>query len=298
MPGGMAALTAKRLQAYRARAFRLGKPIRTKEQAVQFVNERGFVYFWPIKGVELPSLWAAVAGNRPVADAHDDPGHVTWRWKDEMLGQRQWYYAKILRRKATMISLATAPYFYALSHNYGSPEEDYLLQYEQGLLTQEAKSVYEALLREGPLDTLALRRAARLTSSESQARFNRALEDLQVDFKILPVGVAEAGAWRYAFIYELVSRHLPDLPERARPIGTHQARRKLAELYFRSLGAAQARDLAKLFGWRLAEAEQTIDALARARLVRREVKLGRQPGEWIVLDKLCRDDKPGGKGGT
>lgn len=51
-------------------------------QVVDFVNERGSVYFWPIKDVTLPSLWTAVAG------AHDDPGHVSWGWKDSLLGQR------------------------------------------------------------------------------------------------------------------------------------------------------------------------------------------------------------------
>jgi DNA glycosylase AlkZ-like len=287
----MAKLTASALSAYRAKTYHSapGGRLHTVEQAQAFVKERGFVYFWPIKGIVLPSLWAAVAGNRPVADEHDDPGHVTWSWKDSMLGKRAWYYAKILRRKATMISLDVAPYFYALSQNFGSPDEDYLLQYEQGKLTQEAKSVYEALLNEGQMDTITLRRAAHLVSRESDTRFNRALEDLQMDFKILPVAVAEAGAWRYAFVYDLVSRHLPDLPERARPIGTHQARRKLAELYFKSVGAAQARDVTKLFGWRAPEAEQTVEALARSGLLLRGVKLARQPGEWIALTELCQE---------
>src|SRR3989337_2844654 len=116
--------------------------LKSKQDAVAFVNQRGFVFFWPIKGVTLPSLWAAVAGNRPVADAHDDPGHVTWGWKDSMLGARQWDYAKLLRKKATIVSPAVAPYFYALSQNFGAPEQDYLLQYEQGALTHEAKTVY------------------------------------------------------------------------------------------------------------------------------------------------------------
>ena len=282
-------ISAGTLSAFRTHTYCSAPDRRLKspEEAVAFVKERGYVYFWPIKGVEMPSLWAAVAGNRRVADAHDDPGHVTWGWKDSLLGKRAWYYAKVLRRKATMISLDTAPYFYALSQNYGAPEEDYLLQYEQGKLTQEAKAVYEALMREGPLDTIALRRAARLTSRESDTRFNRALEELQIDFKIMPVGVAEAGAWRYAFVYDMVSRHLPGLPERARPIGTHQARRKLAELYFRSVGAAQARDLGKLFGWPAREVEQTVEALAGAGIVRRGMKVARRPGEWIALAELC-----------
>src|SRR5512137_1483743 len=99
------------LRAYRAQTFRLlpGQQLKSSDEAAAFVNERGFVYFWPITGILLPSLWAAVAGDRPVADAHDDPGHVTWGWKDALLGQRQWYYAKLLRKKATMIAMEIAP---------------------------------------------------------------------------------------------------------------------------------------------------------------------------------------------
>ena len=210
----MTIIDFKRLTAHRVRTLHLppAKPLSSQSQALRFVNERGFVYFWPIKGIDLPSLWTAVAGDRPVPDAHDDPAHVTWGWKDDALPKRIWYYAKILHRKATMISLDVVPYFYALSENYGSPEEDHLVAYEEGRLTLAAKNVYDALLKEGALDSISLRKAARMTSAK-ESEWNRALEDLQKDFKILPVGVAEVGAWKYAFIYQITARHYPDLPE-------------------------------------------------------------------------------------
>src|SRR5512135_2723898 len=108
----MLTLDLKKLHLYRARTFNLPpqKPLSTPAQALRFVNARGFIYFWPINGIDLPSLWAGVAGDRPVADKHDDPGHITWGWKDDALPKRVWYYAKILRRKATVISLEAAPY--------------------------------------------------------------------------------------------------------------------------------------------------------------------------------------------
>ncbi len=284
----MEQLTQRSLQDYRAKTFQLmpGTRLHDREQAIDFVNERGFIYFWPISGIVLPSLWIAVAGDRPVADQHDDPGHVTWGWKDSLLGQRRWYYGKVLRKKATIISLDIAPYFYALSENYGSPEEDYLTLYEQGRLTQEAKAVYEALLFEGLLDTVSLRRAAHLSSTDSDARFNKALTDLQADFKILPVGVTEAGAWHYAFAYDIVTRHYPELLEQAQTISEIQARQKLATLYFRSVGAAQARDIRKLFGWSPTQAERTIDHLVHTGLVQRGISLEKQSGEWIAVQEL------------
>ena len=278
------------VNAYRARTFHMlpGQRLQTQEEAVSFVNERGFVYFWPITGVVMPNLWAAVAGDRPVADAHDDPGHVTWGWKDALLGGQAWYYAKVLRKKATMIAFDLAPYFYALTENYGSYEEDYLTLYEQGRLTQEAKTVYEALLDEGPLDSIALRRAAHLSSQGSDGRFNRALVDLQSDFKILPVGVSDAGAWHYAFNYDIVARHYPHLPDQAHEIGERQARVKLAGTYFRSLGAARPRDVVKLFGWRLPAAERAVDVLVEEGVLCRGLEMENQPGEWVALAELCQ----------
>ena len=273
---------------YRAQTFRTaaGCRIATKEEAIAFVNERGYVYFWPIKEVTLPSLWAAVAGDRPVPDEHDDPGHVTWGWKDEMLGARQWYYAKVLRKRATFISLDTLPQFYALSENYGEPDKDYLLQYEEGRLTWEAKTIYETILNEGALDTISLRKLARMTTKASDSPFNRVLETLQADFKILPVGIAQAGAWKYAFVYECVHRHYPDLLDQARAIRQAEARRHLVEIYVRSLGAAQLRDLTLLLGWPKSEAEAAAATLVQNGTVRGGVEFADRPGSWIVLTDL------------
>jgi hypothetical protein len=276
----------KKLNGHRAKTFRLTpfSRVRSPKAAREYVNERGFIYFWPIKGIDLPNLWTAVAGNRVVADKHDDPGHITWGWKDNALGKKIWYYAKILRKKATMISLDIAPYFYALSENYGSPEEDYLLAYEEGRLSQAAKQVYEALLNEGAMHTIDLRSTAKLTNAK-ESEFNKALEVLQADFKILPVGVAKAGAWKYAFIYEIVSRHYPDLPEKARFVSEGDARRKLVELYFESVGAAQERDLQKLFGWPSELTKRTISGLMeKGKVV--EVDHSTQKGKWLALIKL------------
>ena len=279
-------LSLDQIKSYRAATYRLQQPLTSKEQAIDYVNQRGFIFFWPINGITLPSLWAATAGDRPVADAHDDPGHVTWGWKDSLLGTHVWYYAKVLRKKATIISLELAPFFYALSENYGSPEEDYLTLYEQGRLTQEARSVYKALLDHGPLDTVALRKAARLTSPGSDTRFNKALTDLQTSFNIVPTGTADAGAWHYAFIYDIVARAYPDLLEKSRFIGEIDARQKLAESYLRSVGAAQMRDLALLFQWDQNSLNHIVDRLVQSGLIQRGLRLNNSPGEWIALKQL------------
>lgn len=237
------------LNQYRAQTFHIRQRLTSPEEAVDFVNQRGFIFFWPIKNVILPSLWMAAAGDRPVPDEHDDPGHVTWDWKDSLLGKRRWYYARILRKRNTMISLDLAPYFYALSPNYGDYNEDYLIDYEAGQLPLPAKLIYETILREGPLDTIALRKLAGFTNQGTDAEFNSALDLLQTTFRILPTGVAEAGAWRYAFIYEIVARHYPDLPERAHPISEPEARQKLIATYLISVGAVPLKEIHRVFGY-------------------------------------------------
>lgn len=256
----------KKLEIYRRETFRLAQERRLEdeEEAVAFVRERGFIFFWPIKGVLFPSLWAAVAGNRPVADAHDDPGHVTWGWKDNLLGKRRWYYAKILRGKATIIDLEMAPVFYALSENYGEPEVDYLQLYEDGLLSQPARLIYETLLREGAMDTVHLRQAIHMTRRSSDSAFNRGLTELQREFRILPVGIAKAGGWNYSFIYEAVHRHFPQLPEQARGIGRGEARQMLARRYFEAVGAATEGEMRKLFQWKPADVRRTLEWLQEA----------------------------------
>lgn len=258
----------------------------TIDGAVEFVKERGFVFFWPIKGISLPSLWVAVAGDRLVADAHDDPGHVTWGWKDSLLGSRSWYYAKVLRKKSTMISIDLFPYFYALSENYGAYDEDYLTIYEQGRMTMEARLVYEAILENGPIDTVELRKATRMTSQSSDARFNKAITDLQSDFKILPVGVTQSGAWRYAFAYDIVARHYPDLTDSAREIMEGEARRKLLECYAESLGAFEFRDANRLFGWPAQETRLAIGKLVNQDFLVPVGSATGRSGDWFALPQL------------
>lgn len=284
-------ITTQQIHAHRAYTYRLTpeRRLATRGEALAFVEERGFVSFWPIKGMLLPSLWTAVAGDRPVADAHDDPGHVTWGWKDEMLDKKLWYYAKVLRGKATMISLAVAPTFYALTGNYGEPERDYLQQYEDGLMTREAKIVYETLLQQGPMDTVNLRRKIQMTSRKSDSPFSRALTYLQKEFMILPVGVSRSGGWRYSFIYEAVHRHFPTLPQRAQQIGRAAARRDLVTLYMKSVGAARESDVRKVFQWRNRDVQATLRQLVETNQLIEEGERSEKNNLYICTDLVEQD---------
>ncbi len=239
--------------------------VHTVEEARAFVEEVGFCHFWPIKGIEMPNLFHAIAGRvRPVPMEHDDPDiSKCWGWKDGALDKKWWYYGKLLRRRATLVSLDLLPAFYACSENYGSLD-DYIQEYTDGLMTAEAKAIYEALLEHGPLNTIRLRREARMSAVSAKSRFDRALVELQVELKVLPVGVAEAGAWRYAFIYDIVQRHFPELPEQARQIKRSEARRILVSQYLDNVVAVDQKMIGKVFHvlkWTPTELERTIATL-------------------------------------
>jgi hypothetical protein len=258
-------ISQTRLRAYRARTFRLTRAlrVRTPRQALSFVNERGFVFFWAIESIDLPSLWSAVAGDRRVPREHDDPGHVTWDWKDAALSRRRWFYAKLVRGKSTMVSLETLPYFYALSDRLGDLD-DYELAYDAGRLSREARAVADALRLNGAQHTVALRQLTHLSSDASKPRFDKALHDLQRGLWVVPVGVAEAGPWRYAFIYELLDRWFPNLAHQARDISRDAARRHLAKLYLDSVGAADVKHVRSVFGWSQHEIELALQGGERA----------------------------------
>jgi hypothetical protein len=287
----MQSLSPEIIQDYRFNTFHINPRLRLNNErdAIRFVNERGFVLFWPAKGILLPSLWNATVGDRPVPNNHDDPGHITWNWKDHLLDRKKWYYGRVLRKRNTIISLELVPYFYALSPNYGDPENDYLIQYEQGLLPMETKNVFEALLKQGPLDSLTLRRVANLSSRGSDSRFNKALDQLQADFRILPVGIAEAGTWHYAFIYELVHRYFPKLLQQAHEISESKARLILINVYLHSVGACPENFPQRLFKWNPMETQKTINKLIEDGDLKRAKSPDDNKMEWITLPELVRE---------
>jgi hypothetical protein len=247
--------------------------VKTIEGARAFVDEIGFCHFWPIKDIEMPNLLHAIAGRvRRVPAQHDDPdGSRCWGWKDQSLGKKWWYYAKLLRRRATLVSLDLLPSFYACSSNFGELD-DYLQEYQDGMLTSEAKQIYEALLEHGPLHTIRLRKEARMSADSAKSRFERALAELQVGLKVLPIGIAQAGAWRYAFIYEIVQRHFPNLPQQAQRIKRSEARQNLVLTYINNVVGAERNMIRRAFhilDWTPIELDYTLEALVEQGAIHR-----------------------------
>lgn len=252
---------AAKLRKERYRQTRLLR-LQNAEAIQQFVNDVGVCLLFPAQGLEIPNVYQAVAGyEKSMTARHNDSAiSLTWGTKDRSLDKRWWYYGKLLKNKATLVSFDLLPNFYALSENYGDPD-DYLQEYEAGTLSADAKNIYAALLQEGPMHTIEIKRKVGLYGDEIKGKFDKAIVDLQTGLKILPVGVAEAGAWRYAFIYELLWRWLPDVAQQAQQITRGEARANILDRHLRNVIYATPKELTKIFGWNAKDVQAAIQRL-------------------------------------
>lgn len=262
--------------------------VTTEEAAKAFIEDVGFCFLFGEKGVEIPTLWAAVCGSRrPAPSSRHDPdmGRV-WSWKDTLPTRREVYYGKLLRAKPTLVSLALLPTFYALSPNYGDPL-DYLEQYEAGLLSVEAKRVYEALLEEGAMATSRLRQLAGLSGGGRVARlFDRAVTELQMQMRIVKVGISDANRWGYAYVYDLFVRQFPDVPEAARGISTDRAMEALLLRYLGNIVIQSEAACRRLFRWDDWEWARLIERLEERGLLRKDLRMREGRGPWLALADL------------
>lgn len=283
----MSILTLEEIESLRDVRYHRTQDLRvtTEDQALAFVDDVGFAFLFGEKGVEIPTLWAAVCGaKRPVPKNRRDPDlGRTWRWKDTMPSKGLVHYGKLLRRKPTLVSLALLPAFYALSPNYGDVM-DYLDQYEAGKLSVEAKNVYEALLQEGALATSRLRQIAGLSGGGKIARrFERAITELQVELKIAKVGISDANRWGYAYVYDLLVRQFPDVPEQARAISTDGAMDALLTRYLESVVAQSEAACQRLFRWDDWEWERVVQRLTDRGVIESGVRVEGIRGRCLLI---------------
>jgi hypothetical protein len=279
-------LTLEALRAARAERYhqRPDLRVRTEEEALHFLNEVGLSLLLSAKGIELPSLWGALCGeDRRVPASHDDPElGLAWKWKDTLPVAGKVLYGKFLRKRPVFISLDLAPYFYALSPNYGNPAEDYQQDYLDGRLSVEAKQVYEVLLEQGALPTSRLRREAALSGKSNASRFERALTELQMDLRITKVAISDANRWGYCYVYDLLPRHFAEVVLRAEAIPGRQARETILLRYLQTVVAVTPQQVRSLFGWQPGDVERLVGQLAAEKRLYTGVQIEGLDGRYLV----------------
>jgi len=286
-------LSLSEIGSLRARRYHRTPELRahTETDARAFVDAVGFCFLFGERGVEIPTLWGAICGaDRPVPRHHDDADlGRAWSWKDSLPARGEVFYGKLLRAKPTLVSLELLPAFYALSPNYGDVD-DYIQQYEDGLLTIEARNIYQALRDEGPLSTSRLRQIAGLQGGGVVARrFDNALTELQTQLKIAKTGISDANRWGYAYVYDLFLRAFPGVPEQARLISSDLAMETLLLRHLHNAVAQREQALRRLFGWEDWEMERLLDRLATAGAIQIGVRIAGERSPQVVATATLRE---------
>ncbi len=97
-------------------------------------------------------------------------------------------------------------------------------------------------------------------------------------------------AWKYAFIYDLVPRHYPDLTEQARPISEPDARDHLLYGYLKSAGAARKAHALKLFRWDRKLLDHSITRLTENDRIKSQVYSDKdKSSDWMCLPEFLEN---------
>ncbi len=230
--------------------------VRTASDAVRFIEAVGYCLLFPIKGLPLPSLYYAVARRYPVT--WDSYTEKIWTWKDELGLKRRAFYAKYFKGRGTFISLGLLPHFLAMRESAAGPG-DHEAFYAAGRISHEACAIWKALEEHGPLATLELRHACKMDSKAGNARFKRAMLELQCLLVVVHFGTEqETAAWASGR-FDLTSRAFPREVSQARRIAPEVARAAVAAKYLKWHPQADPLRLARLFGWTKAEAMAALE---------------------------------------
>ncbi len=235
-----------------ASEIRWQKRVKTAVDAVRFLDAAGFCMLFPVKNVPLASLYYAMARRLPVT--WDSYTAKLWEWKDQLPRKRRAFYAKYFKSRGTFISLKFLPHFLAMRESVAAPKDAGRF-YAAGRISHDARAIWEALAEHGPLATLELRHACKMESREGNARFKKAVLELQCLLIVTHFGAEqETSAWA-SNRFELVSRAFPKAFSAARRITPEAARAALARKYLSLYPDAPLVQLVRLFGWPKALAE-------------------------------------------
>jgi hypothetical protein len=196
---------------------------------------------------------------------------LVWRWRDQLSETRRAFYGKYLGAPASrgsFISLEMMPLFIAAGG--GIPdEEDLEHDYHQGNIRRELLLAFRAIREQGPVGSVALRRACGLGGS----KLTREVEELERRFLAVRVGSRREGRRRWpSNVYDLLPRAFPKVAAEAAEYDIREASRQVAERYLSTAIFATPVDLAGALGWPLGQAELALSDLVAAGRARQAVE--------------------------
>ena len=273
------------------------RAVRSLEEAARFIDEVVFALLFPPdwtatfhvgeiegrspqRGTLLPSLWEAhVGGHEPLVEWDEHASRV-WHWRDELSEAGRAFYGKYLAGRASFVSPAMMSLFIAAGG--GIPDEaDLEEEYRQGNLRRELLVAYRAIREQGPIGSVALRRACGLGGS----KLTREAEELERRFLVVRLGSRREGRRQWpSNVYDLLSRAYPSVTAEAVEYDAREASHQVAERYLRAAVFAAPADLSAALGWPLTQAEVALGDLVAARRARAAPReAGLPPGTVVSM---------------
>jgi len=264
-------LTKKDVDAYRRRKWRDGR-LRTLDDVAELVNDVGMCLLFACRDIPLPKLY----------DCAD--GDVNWwAWKDHLQERKKAYNGRVVRRKATLVSMELLPAFYAI-YQTGGGYAMYEEEYYWGKLGELSNTVAEYLDRKGPTSVDVLRKAVVPSGKKNTRLFQAALLELQSKFKIVTVGL-EDRSWGIR-VLDLFVNWIPfRIERRAEKMDRMEAVKTVLSAFVKTAGAVPETAVARTFGWSAVETSVATESLINAGAIYR----GRFRGDrktWLADPEL------------
>jgi len=247
--------------------------VRSEDDALDFINEMGFVWLIDPSEADLPSVHlASPSPYKPSGHRYVQNAASWWDLKQTLPGRKACYYSKVLRGRGTFISWDCFPLFYAVY----ATGNDYRHDYREGILSRDEKRVLDLVGGAPEISTHELRRKFGTPGKDTTRAMDRALQNLQETFRITVAGGSLEG-WSL-HNWALVEDWVPaECLERARQLDPSTAKRELTLRYVRMAIAASVGDIAWVFRWKRREVAPLVDDLVRESRLR-EVEVPDLPG--------------------
>jgi hypothetical protein len=254
----------------------------TAAQAARFIDRFGFCWLFAPRDrkLELPALFEAVKGQRDVhIENWDADSDKVWAWKNDLPAAKRAYYGKALAGKPCFVSLKVLPYLLA-----ALGQDDFERAYGHGAISHDTKRVYDCLKQFGAQPTQLLKRNSGFVGKDGNARFHKALDDLQKRLLALPMGATNEGMAWPSQIFDLVAHWFPEQAHAAKQLDIRKARVVLIERYLKTVLAAPPDALARMFAIPRPEVKSLLQELARTK------RVTLQEG-WVVGKVKIRNSK-------
>ena len=260
-------MTELELREHRRKKWRLdGHPLRSADDAREFLESVGFCLMYPVKPpLLLPTFIGACVGsevNLPTrSQAFDHPR--ARQAEDLVLGllrQRAAFETNLFGETPMLLVASVLPYFYALVGDR-NPKAEQKKNSDTAQLSPLARDTWAALRQSGPLAKARLREL--LCGAPSDAALERALGELGASLKIARVDeTPQAGA-----TWELLHRWAPEAVQEGIGLSVGESLSALVSRYLECVVAAEAKEVEEFFS-RLAprsRVRENVNALLSAR---------------------------------